>query len=162
NEGLAELWYLPTYGFRLVIRNLPRKRVLSDIRYRCFLRNIIPAGLGSSVATYNDEILLARDDFFVFPGNDQVLICFSLEYEPESSDMGFVHTDKLGNGLATHKLEGGRLLVVDFKATLQNLFNFNIGMARRIEITASRMREIAAEMKTGQERSFSVSRIRSV
>jgi hypothetical protein len=31
-EGNPELWYLPDHGFRLVIRNLPRKRILTDIR----------------------------------------------------------------------------------------------------------------------------------
>ena len=27
-EGQPELWYLPDYGFRLVVRNLPRKKCL--------------------------------------------------------------------------------------------------------------------------------------
>ena len=55
-EGNPELWYLPRYGFRLVIRNLPRRRTLSEIKYRALIRNFMAAGAGASVATIQDEI----------------------------------------------------------------------------------------------------------
>ena len=71
NAGQAELWYLPAYGFRLVMRNLPRKHTLSKIEYRAFLRTVIPASAGASVATFQDETLWERKEFFVFPGTDQ-------------------------------------------------------------------------------------------
>lgn len=31
-EGQPELWYLPSYSLRLVIRNIPRNGTLSEIR----------------------------------------------------------------------------------------------------------------------------------
>src|SRR5262245_24217618 len=77
--GQAELWYFPAYGFRLVMRNLPAKHTLSKIEYRAFVRSVIPAGHGSSVATFQDEPLLERKDFFLFPGTDQVLLAFKVE-----------------------------------------------------------------------------------
>lgn len=66
NEGNPELWYLPKYGFRLVIRNLPRKKSLSNIRYRVLVRTVVPPSAGSSVATYQDILLVEKDDFFCF------------------------------------------------------------------------------------------------
>ncbi len=70
-EGQPELWYLPDCGFRLVIRNLPRKRVLTDIRYRAFIRRLTPASEGSSVASIVVQKLITRDDMVLFPGTDQ-------------------------------------------------------------------------------------------
>jgi hypothetical protein len=40
NEGQPELWYLPKYSFRLVIRNIPGKRALSDLKYCARLRGV--------------------------------------------------------------------------------------------------------------------------
>jgi len=42
-ECNPELWYLPDFGFRLVIRNLPGKRFLTDIKYKSFLREVVKA-----------------------------------------------------------------------------------------------------------------------
>src|SRR6266852_1332770 len=62
HEGRPELWYLPAYGFRLVVRNIPGKKTLSEIKYRALIRDVVQAGPGSSVATWNDRILLERED----------------------------------------------------------------------------------------------------
>jgi hypothetical protein len=75
-EGRPELWYLPSYGFRLVIRNIPNKRILSEIKYRVFLRQTILSNSGA--ATLQDQILIDREDFFLLPGYDQILISFKL------------------------------------------------------------------------------------
>src|SRR4051794_14610693 len=77
-EGRPELWYLPSFGFRLVIRNLPYKKTLSELRYKTVLRKIIPGDLASSVSTLQDETLIEKEDFFLFPGYDQILICFKI------------------------------------------------------------------------------------
>src|SRR3954471_24440445 len=73
-DGTAELWYLPDYGFRLVIRNLPGKKTLTSIQYRIFLRSEIPASEGASVKTFSDTPLLDHTDFFLFPETDQILL----------------------------------------------------------------------------------------
>lgn len=69
-EERPELWFLPRWGCRLVVHNITGKKKLSDIRYRALLRRRIPAGDGSSVATFEDQAILERDDFFLFPGTD--------------------------------------------------------------------------------------------
>src|SRR5688572_8802160 len=70
SEGRPELWFLPRYGFRLVMRNLPRRKTFTGIRYRARLRTVVAAGEGSSVATLVDALILDRDEFFLFPGFD--------------------------------------------------------------------------------------------
>ena len=78
----------------MVIHNITGKKKLSEIRYRALLRHRIPAGDGSSVVTFDDEMLL-EEDFFLFPGTDQVLLSFRIERVPDG--LVFVHTDKLGS-----------------------------------------------------------------
>jgi hypothetical protein len=163
SEGQPELWHLPRYGFRLVIRNLPRRRTLSNIRYRSLIRTVVPAGHGASVATFQDDNLIEREDFFLFPGVDQVLVCFKLDLDPENR-VEFLHTDKLGNLIKKFEVNEKTILVADFTANVENLFNFDIAIARRVEITGSRMKEIVTELKAAptEEREFKVNRVREV
>jgi hypothetical protein len=128
-EGHPELWFLPRWGFRLVIHNITGKKRLSEIRYRALLRRTIPGGDGSSVATFEDQTLLERDDFFLFPGTDQVLLSFRIERDPE----GFVlvHTDKMGNEKSRLAVTRDDQLIVDYTANIENFFNFDIRLAKR-------------------------------
>ncbi len=161
-EGRPELWYLPRYGFRLVIRNLPRRRTLSGIRYRALIRTVIARGDGASVATFQDEHLVEREDFFLFPRVDQVLVCFRLESD-DNGRVGFIHTDKLGNAIKTFDVDDNTLIVSDFTANVENLFNFDIAIARRVEITGARLMEIAEAIQTaGDEQEIDVSRVRTI
>jgi len=50
-EGNPEHWYLPEYGFRLVIRNKPRKKILKDIKYSIMLIRNTPPSEGCDVST---------------------------------------------------------------------------------------------------------------
>lgn len=161
-EGQAELWYLPRYGFRLVIRNLPRRHTLSKIRYRALMRVVIPVGDGASVATFQDENLVEREDFFLFPGVDQVVVCFKLDLD-QKDQMTFLHTDKLGNVIRRFDVHDNTVIVADFAANVENLFNFDVAIARRVEITGDRLKEIARETQmAAEEREFAVSRVRTV
>ena len=66
-EGQPELWYLPDHGFRLVIRNLPRKKTLTDINYRVIFRHVIPPSRAHrSRAFMMNNFLPIRIPFF-FP-----------------------------------------------------------------------------------------------
>ena len=94
-EGAPELWFLPKYGFRLVIRNIPGKRTLSELKTRVMLRTIVSASEGASVAAFMDEVLLTHEDFFLFPGTDQTLVSFRLE-RAASDSIDFIFSDKLG------------------------------------------------------------------
>jgi len=132
-EGKPALWYLPDYAFRLVIRGIPGKRILSDIKYRAFLRKIIPSSSGSSVKRYEDDMLLTREDFFLFPGNDQILICFAIEGKTQD-DLVFVYTDKLGKAIKKLPLSEFDILIADYSVTVENTFNFDSKIAKRVEI----------------------------
>jgi hypothetical protein len=74
-----------------------------------------------------------------------------------------LHSDKFGNELRRFDVHDGTVIVADFTANLENLFNFDIAISRRVEISGSRLKEIARELQTSsEERQFAVSRIREV
>ncbi len=133
HDGKPELWYLPLYGFRLVIRNLPRKKKLFDIKYRTFIRKIIPSNKDASVATYIDKELVYREDFFLYPGTDQILLSFKLIRDFDDKFI-FVFTDKLGNEISREPLLDFNKLISDYTAVIDNFFHFDAKIARRIEI----------------------------
>jgi hypothetical protein len=160
NEGNPELWYLPKYGFRLVIRNLPRKRTLSNIKYRALVRTIIPASEGSSVASYKDRIFLEKEDFFLFPGNDQVLISFQLHGD---DSLKLIHTDKFGNKEKEITLSENCVLIADYTATINNWFNFDIHIAKRVELNYQLLKKAFKHTKGSiLEQCFDASRVREV
>jgi hypothetical protein len=162
-EGQPQLWYLPAYGFRLVIRNLPRKKTLMDIKYRVLLRTIVPASSGASVKTFQDELLLERQDFFLFPGNDQILVDFRLDNARDDEGLIFVLTDKLGHEKFRSTMADSDHLVCDYSATLKNLFNFNVGLNKRVEISGLTLRSLLKAIRQNDtEQCFKVERIRNV
>jgi len=161
-EGRPELFYLPAYGFRLVVRNIPGKRSLSEIKYRALLREVVPAGDGASVATFHDTLLLQREDFFLFPGFDQVLVSFKLI--GKESDLFFVHTDKLGAEISRFPIAPSVSLIADYSASLKNLLNFDVKLAKRAEVNAERLVEAFRAVKEtpDQEQQFLPTRVRDV
>ena len=72
-----------------------------------------------------------REDFFLFPGFDQILLCFNLTGENESS-INFVHTDKLGKSIKEISLAEVDVLISDYTA---NYFNFDIKLRKRVIIS---------------------------
>jgi hypothetical protein len=162
-EGQPALWYLPDYGFRLVIRNLPRKKTLTDINYKTYLRQIVRATSGASVATYDDKMLVEVDDFFLFPGIDQVLISFKLEKKGKSKKLYFVHTSKLADEKEQIPLDSITYLISDYTANIENLFNFDVKVAKQVRISSERLKEIWEEIQVNNfEQSFSVSEVRNI
>lgn len=162
NEGQPELWYLPKYGFRLVIRNIPGKRALSDLKYCARLRKIIPASQGSSVATYEEDVLTREDDFFLFPGSDQLILSFRIGGKSETN-LEFLLTDKLGREMRRVPFANIDVLIADYTATLENLFNFNIKLAKRAAIKVASLRNIWLEVeKNNVEQEFAIDVVRIV
>lgn len=158
NEGRPELWFLPRWGFRLVIHNISGKKTLSDIRYRALLRRTIPAGNGSSVATFEDQTLLEREDFFLIPGTDQVLLSFKIQ--PSSEGPVLVHTDKLGNEKTRFLITREHRLVVDYTANVENFFNFDIRLAKRAQLYGESMEAL---IEPGDEEAeFTLDEIRGI
>jgi len=161
-EGLPELWYLPKYGFRLVIRNLPRKRCLSDIQYKAYLREIKASSSGSSVATFNDKRLVEQRDFFLFPCTDHILISFKIEKD-NFGKYFIIVTDKVGNEVDRESFDKFSILVADYTAILENWFNFDIKLAKRVELSANSLQQIFESVqKNNQEQHFLVERVRNV
>ena len=160
-EGRPELWYLPAYGFRLVIRNIPGTKTLSDIRYRVIVRHVVPAGPGTSVATWEDRTVLEREDFFLFPGSDQVLLSFKLERA--EAGLALVHTSKLGAEITRVPLSEKAVLIADFSATLENLLNFDVRLAKRVEVTAADLaRAVDSVQMRDEEQKLRPTRVRDV
>jgi hypothetical protein len=162
-EGQPALFYLPDYGFRLVIRNLPRKKTLSDIKYKTYVRRIVPASTGASVATYEDKNLVIVDDFFLFGGIDQVLISFKLAKKKGSEKLYFVHTDKLGNEKEWIAIDDITFLISEYTANIENLFNFDVKVAKHVRIKADLLKEIWQTIQQNNyEQSFQVSEVRNI
>jgi hypothetical protein len=162
-EAKPELWYLPAYGFRLVIRNLPRRKTLTNIHYRAIVRRIVARRPGASVATFDDVPLLEREDFFLFPGTDQILVTFGLAEATQEDAVVLKKLSKLGEVESEIILHEKDRLICDYSANIENFFNFDVAVARRVEVTGASLKAFAAATSPGSpERRFPVDRVRSV
>jgi len=145
NSGNPELWYLPDYGFRLVIRNIPKKSKLYDLKYRSRIRKIIPATLGSSVATITEIVLIDSEDFFLLPGYDQIILSFQLR--KEGQDAFFIHTNNLGKQLSKFPLDEISELTCDYTAHLDNRYHFDLFVGRRVVIKRTELKAILDQLE---------------
>ena len=161
-EGRPEIWYIPSYQhFRLVIRNIPGNKTLSDIKYRAIIRDVVLPNDECSVTTWPDRTIVEREDFFLFPESDQLLLCFRLEHGDTA--LNLVHTDKLGKTISRLIFPQTSLLLVDYSANLENLFNFDVRLAKRVEIPASELAHLLDEIqKNNEEQKFIPKCIRDV
>jgi hypothetical protein len=157
-EGRPELWYLPRFGYRLVIHNISGRKVLSELRYRTILRHYIPSGDGASVITLQDTTLDEEENMFLFPGTDQVLLSFRVEVD--GSQLVLIHTDKVGADLARFPIADQDRLITDYIANVENLFNFDIRLAKRAELKGTTIRTMAQLREKEQE--LPLDRIRDV
>lgn len=159
--GQPELWYLPAYGFRLVIRNIPGRRTLSEIRYRVLVRQVVPPGTGASVATWNEVVLLEHKDFFLFPGADEVLLSFRLERG--EAGLQLLRTNKMGDELSRVALSEASVLIADYSANIENFLNFDVKLAKRVELKVEDLvKAFATVQRNDMEQRISVSRVREV
>ncbi len=161
-EGMPELWYLPSYGFRLVIRNIPEKRIFYDIRYRSLIRELTPPDSGSSVGSCNDYMLSNVNDYFLFPGSDQLLIEFCLD-EDEDGELSLIRINKTSEKQDRVAFPPTAKLIADYQATLQNWFHFDVRVSKRVEITHQDLRTAFKRIQEhNHEQKFKVSRVREV
>lgn len=161
-DGKPELWYLPKYGFRLVIRNIPRNRTLSNIVQRTFLRKVVPHSHGTSVATYEETMLIAQEELFLFPGNDQILICFRIE-GTTVENLEFVVTNKLGKEKERYALSSFDRLISSYTAKMENILNFDVQIAKQVQLYVSDMEKIWGKIcEKNVEKQYKLSRIKSV
>jgi len=161
-EGQAMLWYLPAYGFRLVIRNLPRRKNLTGIRYRIIIRETVPPVRGCSVETYMDTVIHDAEDLFLFAGTDQVLLSFKLLISPEGS-VEVTHTDKLGKSIKSYPLSSAMVLIADYEAMVENLFDFDVRIAKRTTIPHKELLSICQRVNyNNEEQHIELSYIKSI
>jgi hypothetical protein len=162
NEGNPQLWFLPAYGFRLVIRNLVGKRTYSELKLRSKIRSVVAESSGSSVKTFVEDVLIDREDFFLFPGNDEIIISFRLETS-QSGGADFIVTNKLGAEQRRIPLDSFDTLICDYSAYVKYFFDFGIKVAKRVELSSKTLGRIFAEIqKNPVEGSFDLDRIRHV
>jgi hypothetical protein len=158
-EGQLELWYLPDYGFRFVIRNIPNKKVLSDIKYKISLRKVLPSSSGSSVGTFYDSEVIKGDDFFLLPGTDKILFSFQIE-ERSIDNLDLIFTDKLGNEPRRYSLNDFNMIICEYEANLNNLFNFDIKLSKMAGIKKSSLSSFWDDIKKNStERKFVIDEI---
>jgi hypothetical protein len=161
--GEAEIWFLPEYQCcRLVLRNLPHRKILYDIRYRAVLRKIELPTDGASVESYRDMDIQSRDELFLFGEDDQVLVSFRVEGHDENS-LELVVTDKFGVEQSRSPVASVDLLIADYAATIKNIFNFDIRIAKRAEVTRDKLIAIWRTLSpNSEEQCFYPDRLRSV
>lgn len=165
-EGNPELWYLPDHGFRLVIRNLPRRRILTDIKHRVSVRQVRPSSEGSSVASITEKRLFAREYMALFPGVDQILFEFNTYQHASGIREGRV-TLIPGSGYADARQSAVEVdvsdrLVCDYSATIQNFFNFDVQVGKRVEITGFDLFDMLVKaLDVNLERSFPLKCVRN-
>lgn len=148
-DGNPELWYLPDFGFRLVIRNLPRKTKLYDLKYRSRVRQVIPSSKGSSVSTLKDDTLVESEDFFLLPGYDQVIISFQLVSGDDKRY--FIFTNKIGEERKRYELEEIDYLVCDYTGHVDNRFHFDVFVGRRVEIRKAELIEYLRRIESNNQ-----------
>lgn len=151
-EGLPRLGYLPEYGFRLVIRNIPRRRFLKEIKYKVFLRSLVPPSKGSTAYTFYDTDIICQEEIFVFPNSDITMLSFQLNGS-EEEDISFVVTDKLGKKIQNEvAIKNFEKLICDYSATIDNFFNFDIKVEKRVVIESSSLVKMWNETHLGCEK----------
>jgi len=125
----AECWWLPAVNtYRFVIRNIPRHANLFGIRYRAWVRRILPPSEGISVATFQDTHLWDGERLLLPGHEDLPVFCFRLQ--PSGDALKLVVTDKMGvpAGREEEIAEDVECLMVEFsvRARTWGLFKHEI------------------------------------
>jgi len=126
----AECWWLPGANtFRFVIRNIPRRGNLFAIRYRAWLRKVVPKSDQISVRTFLDTEL-CQGERVLLPGRqDHPVICF--RFEALDKELNLIVTDKMGTPQGSLPIddESARLMV-EFSARARTWFLFKHEISR--------------------------------
>lgn len=140
-EGAPELWYLPSYGFRLVIRNKLGRKVLKEIRYSSRILGSVPSPDDSGTITTKTVTSFAGERLFLFPKTDFIIISFQLLPTPEGTK--FVYTNDLGVHNINMNIDEFSEIRCDYLATIHNFFNFHIQIGKRVVISSSELLKLA-------------------
>ena len=163
NKGNPLLWFLPNHGLRIVIGNIPSNRDLINLKLAAKLRTRIPRPEEKSVGDLYEQVLLSREELFLFAHTDEIIICFRLERSLNGIDL--IVTDKLGVEKDRYPLSSFDKLICDYTAELKNFFNFDVKLAKRVELNSATLSKILEKIESDtskKRRSFPFDKIRSI
>ena len=131
-EGAMNLSFSPRYGFRIAAANQFGRRVISDLRWRAVIRRIRPSPDSRRLGLCDDVEVVRREDFFLFPGGDQILVAFKLRRV--DGHVMLIPTSVVGADREPLPVGDGATLVCDFTANIEMRFNFDYRMAKRATV----------------------------
>lgn len=153
NKAYGEIWWLPAWKcFRFVIRNIPGRHEITDIRSKAWLREVEPKRPGSSVNSFRDTELVCNDRLMIPTANDYPLICFRLQKVNDS--FHFVLTDKFGTEITSHRLSKEfEEVLVEYSAKVQTwkLFKYEVNRTFVIPHVDQEEGEIFEELLSMQQ-----------
>jgi predicted XRE-type DNA-binding protein len=75
----------------------------------------------------------------------------------------FAHTDKLGNEKEWIAIDDITFLISEYTANIENLFNFDVKVAKHVRVKAELLKEIWQTIQQNNfEQSFQVSEVRNI
>lgn len=131
-EGTTNLSF-SVYGFRVAAANQFGRRVISDLRWRAIVRKLIPSPDNPELFLCEDTELHSREDFFLFPGGDQILAAFVLRQDQDR--VVLVSTSVTGTERQRVTLGNKMFLICDFVANIENPLNFDFRIAKRVIVS---------------------------
>ena len=131
-EGAMNLSFSPRYGFRIAAANQFGRRVISDLRWRGVIRRIRPSPDSRRLGLCDDVEVNRREDFFLFPGGDQILVAFKLRRV--DGQVVLIPTSVVGIDREPLPIGDGATLVCDFTANIEMRFNFDYKISKRATV----------------------------
>ena len=157
-----EMWWLPEFKcWRVVIRNIPVRYEITEVRSNSWLRYIVPPSERSSVNSFRDIDLAHTERILIAQNSDLPVTCFRLG--ESSNGLDFVLTDKFGSELASHRLSPDfEQLSIQYSAKVQRwgLVKFEIYrsfvLPRQKEEFGEILEVVLAVQENDMERKFPV------
>jgi len=109
------------------------------MRWRAIVRKLRPSPDNPQLDLCDDTELHSREDFFLFPGGDQILAAFTLRQEKDH--ISLVSTSVTGKERQRVPINGNAFLICDFIGTIENPLNFDFRVAKRVIVSLTELLE---------------------
>lgn len=155
--GRPELWYLPQYGFRLVIRNADSSKNLYDVKYKVYSKVDVEYEVNLDYGVVEDKPSVGATIYenieqnempFLLAREDKAMLCFKLEGESKSN-LYFCKTDYFGAIESKKKVEPNFKVVAEYTAMIDNPFNFDVRVLKRVELDFDQFVESYIKINNG-------------
>lgn len=135
--GETKCWFLPRWNcFRVVVRNIPGNHTLLFIKWRAWLRAVIPAQPGCSVKTFVDTDLDSGERIYLPAGQDLPVACF--RFNDNLGKVELVLTDKLGKPVNSYALDDIDSIMLEYHAAVRHWFVFKHDVNRIVFMPLSK------------------------